>query len=46
MQEAVSRMDLKKAQSDAAILSRLGTLHETREFMQEINELSEVQIER
>ncbi|MDF1566901.1 MAG: phosphoenolpyruvate--protein phosphotransferase [Spirochaetaceae bacterium] len=46
MQEAVSRMDLKKAQSDAAILSRLGTLHETREFMQEINERSEVQIER
>jgi len=39
-------MDLKKAQSDAESLSRLGTLHETREFMQEISERSEIQIER
>jgi phosphoenolpyruvate-protein kinase (PTS system EI component) len=44
MQEAVSRMDMIKAQSDSTILSGLGTLQETREFMEKINVRPAMQI--
>ncbi|RKX87589.1 MAG: hypothetical protein DRP70_08140 [Spirochaetes bacterium] len=37
IQHAVSKMDIKQAQKDAAILPTLGTLVEVREYLEKLN---------